>query len=150
MRLMRCSAMDNIDRIMKEADRLGFGVSYGKYRAAYPDGSAGVLPKQLPKAPEKKTCLCRLCKKPFVPPHGSRRYCSPECRAEAVVIRHRESWRTEHKTSEHRKPVMVCAICGADFAPDDLRKKYCCEECRLEGRRIRQRNWDRSHKRKRG
>lgn len=35
--------MDNIDRIMKEAAQAGYGVSYGKYRAAHPDGSKDVI-----------------------------------------------------------------------------------------------------------
>ena len=41
--------MDNIDRIMKEAAKAGYGVSYGKYRAAHPDGGKDVI---LP--PQKK------------------------------------------------------------------------------------------------
>lgn len=68
MRLMRCSAMDNIDRIMKEADRAGFGCSYGKYRAAHPDsiGDAGAAAPKISPKPEKKLQMLRsvVCSKP--------------------------------------------------------------------------------------
>lgn len=35
--------MDDIDRIMKEAEQKGFGVSYGKYQIAPPPGQLGGL-----------------------------------------------------------------------------------------------------------
>ena len=106
--------MDNIDRIMKEADRLGFGVSYGKYRAAYPNGSGGVvLSAPKPKPPEKPSGTCKLCGKTFVRRHANALYCSAECKIEAEKKRQRD-W---YGKKADIPSVAVCVICGADFNP---------------------------------
>lgn len=124
-------AMDNIDRAMKEADRLGFGVSYGKYQAACRDGHVEALsspPK--PKAPEKSSGICRHCGKPFVRSHASKVYCSEECNSAAFRQRQRDYKRRKSKVP----PVVMCATCGADFKPKTSRSKYCCKECAYDGR----------------
>lgn len=122
--------MDNIDRIMKEADRLGFGCRYGKYRAAYPNGSADVLPSAK-KTPSVKTVPCRLCGKMFVVKHGNQSYCSEDCRDEVFRQRQRELAAKKSKVP----PVAMCVICGADFKPASTRSRYCCKECAKEGAR---------------
>lgn len=135
--------MDNIDRIMKEADRLGFGVSYGKYRAAYPNGSGDVIPatpKQKP--PEKPTGSCKMCGKFFVKSHASNLYCSAECKYEAEKKRNRDLSR--RKTT--LPAVAVCVICGADFKPKNSRSKCCGRECSEELQRNATRRWRAEHK----
>lgn len=137
--------MDNIDRIMKEADRLGFGVSYGKYRAAYPNGSGGVIssaPK--PKPPEKPSGTCKLCGKLFVKSHANNLYCSAECKAEAEKKRQRDWYRKKIDLPA----VAVCVICGADFKPKNFRNKCCSRECSEENRRNASRRWYAAHKRR--
>lgn len=125
--------MDNIDQIMKEADRLGFGVSYGKYRAAYPNGSGDVLVRPVyPEPVEKPPRTCRRCRKPFVGVHGSQAYCSQECRHAAIMER-QDAYYKRKKTREERLLIISCAECGADFRAVRESQKYCCPECRRIG-----------------
>lgn len=124
--------MDNIDRIMKEADWLGFGCSYGKYRAAYPNGSADVLPSAKRAFSEKKTAVCRHCGKAFIVRHGSQNYCSEECRDEVFYQRQRDYYAKKSKVP----PVAMCTVCGAEFKPASTRSRYCCKECAKEGDRL--------------
>lgn len=125
--------MDNIDRIMKEAERLGFGVSYGKYRAAYPYGSADVLPSAKKRTmPGKATAVCRHCRKTFVVRHGNQTYCSEECQDAVLYQRQKEYYAKKSKVP----PVAMCAVCGADFKPVSTKSRYCCEECAKEGYRL--------------
>jgi predicted nucleic acid-binding Zn ribbon protein len=135
--------MDNIDRIMKEADRLGFGVSYGKYRAAYPNGSGDVYPTApKKKPPDRPSASCRYCGKAFVQSHASQAYCSEECRE--VVFRDRQRRISTRKSKVPK--VAMCAICGADFKPKTSAAKYCCRECAIEGRRKADAAWHAAHK----
>lgn len=136
--------MDSIDRAMKEAERLGFGVSYGKYRAAYPDGSQDVVPKPAPAAKsEEPTGVCRCCGKPFVKRHASRTVCSVECEAIVKADRDRQYHRNKKKKDAR---TIVCAVCGADFKSVDHRRKYCCPKCAAAGKRKQQHLWYAAHK----
>ena len=94
-----CSAMDNIDRMMKEAERLGFGVSYGKYRAAYPNGSADVIAPAVETDLDEENELraCRRCGKKFAITHGNQRYCSVDCSEEAKNKRQQQWGRSQRE-----------------------------------------------------
>lgn len=133
--------MDNIDRIMKEAARLGFGVSYGKYQSACYSGSVESVSAP-PKAKQqaKPSIICRHCGKPFVANHANQAYCSPECKYEARLAR-QDTW---NKTKGCRKPkqqTLVCAECGADFKAFRYTQKYCCKECAKDGKRKTYARW---------
>ena len=138
--------MDNIDRIMKEADRLGFGVSYGKYRAAYPNGSGEVL-AQAPKSEpaQKPTRKCRRCGSPFVIMHGSQAYCSPDCSQAAVIERQNACYRRK-RLKEKRLLIISCSECGTDFRAVRETQKYCCPECAKEGGRKNAAKWRAANK----
>lgn len=124
--------MDSIDRAMKEADRLGFGVSYGKYQTACLNGTASRSPvEEKPKLPEKPSTPCRNCGKPFVARHANEGYCSEECRYAAFRKRQNDY----HKGKSRVPSVAMCEICGADFKPLNTRSKYCSEECAKDGAR---------------
>ena len=135
--------MDNIDRIMKEADRLGFGVSYGKYRAAHPNGSGDVIPAaSKPKSPEKPTGNCVFCGNPFVKSHANQVYCGDECRYEASKIR-----LADGRMKKAGRPLVVsCIICGADFKPRNIRSKCCSPKCSEENKRNLSHRWWTSRK----
>lgn len=138
--------MNNIDRIMKEADRLGFGVSYGKYRAAYPNGSGDVLVRPVePEPVQKPSRTCRRCGKPFVGAHGSQAFCSQECR-HATIIERQDACYKRKKLKEKRILILSCAECGADFRAVRETQKYCCEECKKEGHRKTAASWRASRK----
>lgn len=150
MHAVRCRTMDNIDRIMKEAERLGFGVSYGKYRAAYPNGCKEVLPAApARKAPEKKSKTCKHCEKSFVPKHYSQCYCSIECADQSQQER-QQKYYVDQKTKAHQaSPLKFCKECGVTIPADSMKKTYCCAECAREGRRKVSASW-RAAKKKEG
>lgn len=135
--------MDNIDKMMKEAERLGFGVSYGKYRAAYPNGSADVI------APAVETDLdyendfrtCRRCGKEFTITHGNQRYCSVDCSEEAKSQRLKQWGRSQREKKNGSAP-KFCKVCGATIT-ERTRKSYCSEDCAKEGRRKDSAEWAR-------
>ena len=138
--------MDNIDKMMKEADRLGFGVSYGKYRAAYPNGSGDVLVRPVePKPVQNPSRRCRRCGKPFVGTHGSQAFCSEEC-GNAAIMERQNAWRKRKRLKEKRLLIISCAECGADFRAVRKTQKYCCAECSREGHRKTAANWRAIHK----
>lgn len=139
--------MDALDLAMREAERLGFGVSYGKYKAAYPNGSGDVLPKpKRSRIPNKKTIACRRCGVQFVPIQGSQKYCGAECKMMSASERQRRAYREAHGVKKSDEPVTSCAICGSDFAPGDLRMKYCSEECKRKAIHKAQAVYYRRHK----
>lgn len=135
--------MDNIDEIMKEADRLGFGVSYGKYRAAFPGSSGEVISEPTGFRPyEKPSRACANCGTQFIPRHYNQLYCCADCR-DAV----RRKWDLEHKKKKARTlPVIACEICGADFKPKRRGCKYCCKECAEDGKRKKSAAWHAAQK----
>ena len=138
--------MDNIDKMMKEADRLGFGVSYGKYRAAYPNGSGDALVRPVePEPVEKHSRTCRRCGKHFVGVHGSQVYCSQECR-HAAIIERQYAYYGRKRLKEKRLLIISCAVCGADFQAVMEKQKYCCPECAKEGKRKNAAKWHAAHK----
>lgn len=124
--------MDSIDRAMKEADRLGFGVSYGKYQIACLNGMVKpVSAVAKPKQPEKPSTSCRNCGRSFVPNHANEGYCSEECRYAAFRKRQNDYYKGKSRVPS----VAMCEICGADFKPLNTRSKYCSEECAKDGAR---------------
>lgn len=133
--------MDSIDRAMKEAERLGFGVSYGKYKAACRAGRVEALPSPArPKAPEKPSISCRHCGKLFIRNHANQAYCSPECKYAAQRTRQTAFYK-EKRCNEKKPLVLVCAECGADFKALRSTQKYCCKECAKDGNRKAQSRW---------
>lgn len=128
--------MDNIDRIMKEAERLGFGVSYGKFRAAYPGGTPGDPPKApQPSNEEKPTVECRLCGKPFIVTHGNQQYCSAECSVEVANKRIKAYERRKLQEKRNAAAPRFCIVCGVTIPVGSQRRSYCSDECSKEGNR---------------
>lgn len=137
--------MDNIDRMMQEADRLGFGVSCGKYQAACRDGrvkSVSAPPK--PRLPEKPAIPCRHCGNPFVRNHANQVYCSPECKYAAQQAKQAASYKKA--AGKKKQLILVCVECGADFKALRSSQKYCCKECAKDGNRKVQARWWAAHK----
>lgn len=138
--------MDSIDRAMKEAERLGFGVSYGKYQAACHAGHVDALPSpQKPKVPEKPSRNCRHCGKSFICSRGNQIYCSPECKYTAQLAR-QTSFYKEKGRRKKKQLILVCAECGADFKALRCSQKYFCKECARDGNRKAQARWWAAHK----
>ena len=137
--------MDALDLAMREAERLGFGVSYGKYKAAHPNGSGDVLPKKMPEQqPLIPQAVCKHCGQPFVPDYGRQKHCSQKC-ADATR-RMRQAQYDQKRANAKRKSAAsvldrVCIVCGADFKTKDHRKTICSGECSAERRRQLAKAW---------
>lgn len=138
--------MDNIDRMMKEADRLGFGVSYGKYQVACFNGTVEpVSAPSKPKQREKPSRACGHCGKQFVISHGNQRYCSTECKY-AVQLARQAAYGKANGLRKRTLQTLVCIECGADFKAFRSSQKYCCKECASDGSRKTQARWRAAHK----
>ena len=145
--------MDNIDKMMLEAERLGFGVSYGKYRAAYPNGTGGILGKAPPEpSPKRDPVPCKRCGKSFIPIRKNEKYCSDDCRG-AVKREYNLVYKREYYHSHKQNPTIpadkYCEECGATIPASSKRKKFCCEECAKDGNRKLVKSWQ-SRKQKGG
>ena len=70
--------LDNIERDVVAAMKLGYGVHYGHYKADYPHtkdcSPTKDHPQSLPDAGEEFHCA--LCGKVFLRSHGGQKYCS--------------------------------------------------------------------------
>lgn len=82
---------------------------------------------------------CKYCGAEFEPAHGNQKYCSIECRTEALRdskrASGRESWRRTHNYKPHEK--QTCAVCGKEFTPkrkDSV--QACSDKCRSRLRTI--------------
>ena len=127
--------MDSLDLAMREAERLGFGVSYGKYKAAYPNGSAGVADPAIETdlQCEDDPSQCKFCGKKFTITHGNQRYCSVDCADEALRERQRK-WSRSRSDKKSGAAPRFCKECGATIT-DRARRSYCSDACCKEGSR---------------
>lgn len=78
--------LDNLDRDVIRAERLGYGCHYGQYKADHPHTRAeGSNPAPIIEAQEIPNTLksCRMCGKMFDPEElgytRARKFCSNEC-----------------------------------------------------------------------
>ena len=76
---------------------------------------------------------CKYCGAEFEPAHGNQKYCSVECRTEALRdskrTSDRDSWRRKHNYKPPEK--QTCAVCGKEFTPkrkDSV--QACSDKCR--------------------
>lgn len=67
--------MSNLDRDVREAARLGYGVHYGRYKADHPHTAPAVED-----GPPEKTVACGHCGSLFVPKRYNQRYCCDVCK----------------------------------------------------------------------
>ena len=89
--------LDNLDRDVIRAERLGYGCHYGRYKADHPHTRAeGSNPAPTVEAQELPNTLksCRICGKMFDPEDfgysKARKFCSVECAEESNRIRQRK------------------------------------------------------------
>lgn len=119
--------MDKIDKIMRQAEKAGFGVSYGKFMAAQrtaPPETEAAVQKHPPK-------ICRECEMEFIPNRSDQRYCSDTCR-----IRHhkREQNRRRQQEQYYAKPKFpigpaTCQRCGKEFYRGKTTQTFCSMSC---------------------
>jgi hypothetical protein len=115
--------MDNLDRDVREAQRLGYGVHYGRYKADHPHTKPD--PNAQVKAPEIREC--RFCGKEYVLDRlsGLGNFCSDNCK-----LSHRRANNAQAVArSRRKKEPRNCKVCGKDFIPSYSGQKYCSRSC---------------------
>lgn len=124
--------LDNIERDVVAAMKLGYGVHYGRYKADYPytKEPAPVTVHKTATEPVKpveveQDAVCPVCRKTFIRNHGCRKYCSEECAVKASRDKAREYYQKKRKEAR----VVVCPECDEEFTPVSRRQKYCCIAC---------------------
>lgn len=116
--------MDRIDMIMRQAEKAGFGPSYGKYMAAHPPAP---VPKPEPELEgNDPPCRCKHCGKIFKPHDGHQVFCSETCRQERRRLRNRLNKRDYEK---HPIGEAVCPVCNKTFPKLTQKQIYCGRSC---------------------
>lgn len=128
---------DHLEYDVMQAERLGYGCHYGKYKADHPDTLAkfeevtGV--KKLEKvAPNKREKVCPVCGVTFVTGNLNTHkiYCGDECRRKADE---------ERKRQLESMPKGICLWCGGEITDTTMRSRYCGPGCFCAARRDRKR-----------
>ena len=116
--------MDNLDRDIREAKRLGYGVHYGHYKADHPHTAD--LSEETP-APKFPIIRCKHCGREFEQIHKNRQYCSEECK---------EREKEKNRLQKENRPALligeaICPVCGKQFlrTRKNIRKQYCSQSC---------------------
>ena len=131
--------MDNLERDVRMAEKLGYGCHYGWYKADHPhtadltDDEILGLPQRNEKPKPKEDpdmTVCRYCGKSFPKSSYGRQFCDDYCRRYYYERRKRERKKGEMRDGK------VCAICGKPIATERNRK-YCSDNCREVGNRER-------------
>ena len=83
--------------------------------------------------PDYDSCIpsqiCVICGKEFTPAdHRPQKYCSKECRYQAI----RDYNRIYFSTKKHSKKPRICPVCGKEFNPVTSQAKCCSTECCLK------------------
>lgn len=122
--------MDNLDRDVKAAMRLGYGVHYGRYKVDYPNTKDDAEEMPLPTKPSKR---CPECGMEFVPGRVDQKFCTDDCRNRANMrLRSR-------RKSIPELPIgpASCAVCGNRFQRYKKHQETCGRNCAARLRNIR-------------
>ena len=118
--------LDNLERDVVAAMRLGYGVHYGAYKADHPHTrDCSPIEGHKPALEAEKDVCCALCGKEFLRTYGGQKYCSEECREKAKKEREKKYYQ---RTKAKILPIS-CPECGRNFLPVSRRQKYCCTLC---------------------
>lgn len=130
--------MSNLDYDIAMAQKLGYGVFYGRYKADHPGEPVEKEPEpepepELPVQEAGADAECPICGKAFRRWNRQHRYCSGECLEES---------RRRYSAERYRKkmpPIVprMCPICQTEFLPKHRGRKYCGKECKNESERLR-------------
>lgn len=122
-----------LDYDAQQAEALGYGCHYGKYKADHPNTELEFerltkTPARPKVAPDRYERVCARCGATFYTTQNvQKKYCSPECKHEVEREKERQA-----KIPGHMKP---CKNCGKEFL-SYRGTKYCCAECLETGRKV--------------
>ena len=121
--------MSSLDEDLKEAQRLGYGVWYGRYKADHPGVPRAVPVEVEEPEPEddgyRPNANCLNCGKAFRKYNTQHRYCSGDCREKAG---NRRTLANYHVRKEPIAP-RVCPNCEKEFLPWHRGVRFCCRQC---------------------
>ena len=111
--------MDNIDRDLREAERLGYGCHYGWYKADHPYTAE---PEE-EQSKKNGTGICRCCGAMFYKGGRAKLYCSDECREK---YNQQKAMRAKEKF-----PLgpAICVVCKKAFARKRATNVCCSRSC---------------------
>lgn len=118
--------MDNLEKDVAAALRLGYGCQYGRYKVDHPhtaDHTVDLIPEEEEVDPPKQ---CRHCGKEFRPDNGNQVFCSEECRVDRRRLLDRIN-----KSNAEKRPIgqAVCPVCDKTFAKLTRNHTYCSRSC---------------------
>ena len=113
--------MDNLLKDIREAERLGYGVHYGHYKADYPHTADHSVNLE----PEPVLRKCAECGQEFEPARQNQRYCCEECK---VRMNQRTGYQKRIELSMPLGPT-ACPVCGKTFDREKKSQIYCSRSC---------------------
>lgn len=116
--------MDNLDRDIREAQRLGYGVHYGRYKADHPHTKPVPIDVSA-KGSKPQVRICKECGCQFEKRKGIYDFCSDRCRG---IHRRKMNLDAQHRCRSNREP-RNCQHCGNPFLPTYKDQIYCGRSC---------------------
>ena len=119
--------MSNLDRDLAEANRLGYGVWYGRYKADHPGEPVAAKPVVVEEVTEADLLdgICEICGKPFRKYNSQQKRCSGGC----SEVAHRRMMAEKYRKKNVITEKLTCPKCAAVFLPVHRSQKYCCRSC---------------------
>ena len=116
--------MDRIEYDVMEAERLGYGIHYGHYKADHPisDWTPEIANRPKPIPPRK----CKECETEFIPDRPNMWYCCDDCRNRRNA---RLGYQKRKKRKHFPKGQAVCPVCGSDFYRKHIYTETCSRTC---------------------
>lgn len=132
-----------LDYDVKQAEALGYGCHYGKYKADHPNTELEFerltkTPARPKVAPDRYVHVCARCGATFYTTQNvQKKYCSYDCKKEVENEKARNA-----NTQGRTKP---CKNCGKEFL-SYRGTKYCCEACLEKARTVQQKRLKEKYK----
>lgn len=119
----RRKPIDKLEYDVIQAERLGYGCHYGRYKADHPKTQAeyetqhGKPAQKVDNRRVVRSCL--RCGAQFTvgSTHANKMYCCDDCRIKAQQDR-----------LQNRGQTLYCVWCGGEIPRDSQRTRYCCRD----------------------
>lgn len=118
--------MDNLLKDVREAERLGYGIHYGRYKVDHPH-TANISVDLDPEPVKRK---CKECGAAFDPGASNQLYCCEECKNAAGSRRSYE----KRKAMDLQVGMATCAFCGMEFYRKRKTQTCCSRSCSASNR----------------
>lgn len=124
--------MDNLEKDVREAMRLGYGIHYGNYKVDHPHTRDDLDMPPPPKHPPKK---CPECGIEFIPERANQKYCSADCQQNRQRL-DKEKYKRRKQLNLPLGPA-VCLVCGGNYVRYKKTQETCSRSCAARVRNLR-------------